>query len=241
MSVTNNVGAHDPGRQRLRHQHRRLQRTWANELATVVNHGLITGDGVTGDGDGVDVDGLVNVTNTGTIRSLNAFSSVHDPASEGLSVGGGTITNSGTIQGSVAAGNLTAVGRGITLTGNDITTGPNAGKREPIYGDAIVTNQAGGLIHGDNDSGIAVDRLPGVRSTVTINNQAGAAIRGGGDDGARRSTPATASTPSRSPTPEPSTARAAARRSSWAPATTRSRSPAARLPFSAISTAASAA
>ena len=143
---------------------------------TVVNHGMITGNGVTGDGDGVDVDGLVNITNTGTILSKNAVGS----ASEGLSVGGGTITNSGTIEGSLAAGNTTAVGRGITLTGNDITSGPNAGKREPIYGDASVTNQTGGLIQGDTDSGIAVVGANASGHKVTIDNQAGATIKGGG-------------------------------------------------------------
>ena len=123
---------------------------------TVVNHGLITGDGVTGDGDGIDVDGLVNITNTGTVHSLNAVGS----ASEGLSVGGGTILNSGTIEGSVAPGNTTATGRGITLTGNDLP----GGGREPIYDNATVTNQAGGLIRGDTDFGHRRGRRRGVRS-----------------------------------------------------------------------------
>ena len=77
------------------------------------------------------MDGLVHLTNTGTIRSINAFSQPADgPAfSEGMSVGGGTIINSGTIQGSVAPGNTNAVGRGITLTGNDRP----GGGRDPIY------------------------------------------------------------------------------------------------------------
>ena len=125
------------------------------------------------------MDGLVNLTNTGTIHSLNAFSPVASgvAASEGLTVGGGTITNSGTIEGSVAAGNTNAVGRGITLTGNDIRAG---GGRDPIYGDATVTNQAGGLIKGDSDSGIAVVGDVASGHTVTIDNQAGATIQGGG-------------------------------------------------------------
>ena len=46
----------------------------ANEVVTIQNDGTITGNGVTGDGDGVDVDGLVDLTNTGVIQSLNAFS-----------------------------------------------------------------------------------------------------------------------------------------------------------------------
>jgi hypothetical protein len=155
----------------------------ANEVVTIVNHGVITGnghdigDGADHDGDGVDVDGLVHLTNTGTIRSINAFSQPADGLafSEGVTVGGGTITNSGTIQGSVAAGNTNA-GRGITLSGNDR---PDGG-RDPIYGDATVTNQAGGLIQGDSDSGIAVVGANASGHKVTIDNQAGATIKGGG-------------------------------------------------------------
>ncbi len=152
----------------------------ARQVVTVVNAGTITGNGITGDGDGVDVDGLVSITNTGVIRSINAFSAVSaGPAfSEGITVGGGTITNSGTIEGLVAAGNINAFGRGIALAGNDIATGPLAGTREGLYGNARIDNDAGGLIGGQNDSAIVVE---GAASgfTVTINNAATATIRGG--------------------------------------------------------------
>ena len=144
------------------------------EVVTVKNGGLIVGNGVTGDGDGVDVDGLVNLVNTGVIRSLNAV----DPAgafSEGMSVGGGTITNSGTIEGLVAAGNANAKGIGITLTGNDLT----ATTRDGLYGNATVTNLAGGLIRGSNSSGIVLKGNPSA-FTATINNNAGATVQGGG-------------------------------------------------------------
>ena len=149
----------------------------ALQTATIVNHGLIVGNGVTGDGDGIDSDGLVTLTNTGTIRSMNAFSAVVGaPAqSEGISAGGGTIVNSGTIEGLVAAGNTNAVGRGISLLGNDAANGT----REAIYGDATVTNLAGGLIRGQSDSGIVVEG-PASGFTVVINNNAGALILGGG-------------------------------------------------------------
>jgi hypothetical protein len=91
----------------------------ANQVVIVVNHGTITGNGHDigdrgdHDGDGVDVDGLVRLINTGTIRSINAFSLPADgfAFSEGVAVGGGTIVNSGTIQGSVAVGNTNVVGR----------------------------------------------------------------------------------------------------------------------------------
>lgn len=151
----------------------------ANQTVTVVNHGTITGNGISGDGDGIDSDGLVNITNTGLIRSINAFSDTTPAQSEGISAGGGTIINSGTIEGLVAPGNSNAVGRGISLLGNDVESGPLAGTREAIYGNAVVTNQAGGVIRGQGDSAIAVDG-PASGYTVVINNNAGATIVGGG-------------------------------------------------------------
>jgi hypothetical protein len=146
----------------------------AKQTATVINGGTIIGNGITGDGDGIDADGLINLTNTGIIKSLNAFSSTTPAQSEGVTVGGGTIINSGTIEGDVAAGNTNAVGRGITLAGVD-----TSGTPEPIYGNSIITNQSGGLIKGQTDSAIVV---AGAASgfTVTINNNAGATLLGGG-------------------------------------------------------------
>ncbi|HET8706903.1 MAG TPA: hypothetical protein VFM46_11440 [Pseudomonadales bacterium] len=151
----------------------------ANQILTLTNAGTIIGNGVTGDGDGVDSDGLVNISNTGVIRSLNAYSASGLGFSEGITAGGGTITNSGVIEGLVTSGSSNTVGRGITLAGNDITSGALAGTREAIYGPTTITNQSGGLIRGESDSGIYVD---GPRSgfSVTINNNAGATIRGGG-------------------------------------------------------------
>ena len=104
------LGAHDPRRQRLGHQPRRLQRQGDRRRSPT--HGTIIGNGITGDGDGVDVDGLVTLINTGVIRSLNAVPDAGEALafSEGLSVGGGTITNSGTIEGLVAPGNTRGQG-----------------------------------------------------------------------------------------------------------------------------------
>jgi len=150
-----------------------------NELVTVVNHGTITGNGVSGDGDGVDVDGLVNITNTGTIQSLHAY----NDTSEGVTVGGGTIVNSGTIVGLNSATNAdgtanTGVGRGITLAGidKDPTTGLPI-PIEGIYGNTSVTNS--GLIRGQTTSGIAVTGAANA-FTVDITNLAGGTIEGGG-------------------------------------------------------------
>jgi len=151
----------------------------ALETATIINHGAITGNGVTGDGDGIDVDGIINLTNTGTIKSINAVSSTDVANSEGISVGGGVIINSGTIEGDVAAGNNNAIGIGISVVGNDTAT---PGVREPIYGNTTITNQAGGLIRGQTAYGILVGAGTSTPSgfTVTINNEAGATIEGGG-------------------------------------------------------------
>ena len=152
----------------------------ANQTAKVTNNGTIVGNGVTGDGDGVDVDGLIALINTGVIRSLNAYSpSGSAPEfSEGVTVGGGSIVNSGLIEGLVAAGNTNALGIGITLTGNDIA-GSTTGARDGIYGNATVDNQAGGVIRGQNSSGIVIKGNPTAFGT-TITNEAGALIQGGG-------------------------------------------------------------
>jgi hypothetical protein len=157
------------------------------QMVTVRNAGAIIGNGVTGDGDGVDVDGLVDIVNSGTIRSTNAVSAAADgPAySEGISAGGGRIVNSGVIEGLVAAGNTNAVGRGITLAGNDIAG--SGGAREALYGNANIVNQAGGIIRGQSDSAIAVTANTGSAGfTVTIDNNAGAKIIGGGANAAIR-------------------------------------------------------
>lgn len=178
MSVTNQAGAIIRGNDG---SGLNLDGFNAGQVVSIVNHGLITGEGKSGDGDGVDVDGLVNLSNTGIIRSVNAFNlpSAGTAYSEAITVGGGAISNSGTIEGLVAAGNTNAVGRGITLAGNDIASGALAGTREGIYGNALITNQAGGVIRGQNDSAIVAQ---GAASgyTVTIDNNAGASLLGGG-------------------------------------------------------------
>ncbi|MBV8036977.1 MAG: PEP-CTERM sorting domain-containing protein [Pelomonas sp.] len=149
------------------------------QVVTVHNAGTIVGRGVTGDGDGVDVDGVVMLTNTatGVIRSANSFSAVASGLaySEGISVGGGSITNAGLIEGLVAAGNTNAVGRGISLVGNDIA----GGRREALYANAIVVNQAGGVIRGQSDAAIYAGGLNGSGRTVSIHNDAGATLLGG--------------------------------------------------------------
>ncbi len=147
----------------------------AGQVVTIVNDGTIQGTGVSGDGDGVDVDGMVDLSNTGTIRSANAAGKPGEtPYSEAISVGGGTIVNSGTIEG--LATDAGAVGRGISLVGIDID---GSREREGIYGNTRVENRPGGVIRGSNESALAAKGRPN-DFTITIDNQAGATIVGGG-------------------------------------------------------------
>jgi hypothetical protein len=168
MSVTNNLGGIIQGQDGSGIN---IDGINGNELVTIVNHGMITGNGVTGDGDGVDVDGLVALTNTGTIRSLNAL----NDTSEGVTVGGGTIVNSGTIRGSIStsSGN-SGTGRGITIAGVD-----TSGTPAPPYGATTITNS--GVIRGDSDSGIAFTApMPSASHfTNTITNMQGGLIQTG--------------------------------------------------------------
>lgn len=146
----------------------------AGELVSIVNSGTITGRGVTADGDGVDVDGLVNITNNGVIKSLNSF----NDTSEGITVGGGTIINTGTIEGDIISGSGgTGTGRGITFAGVDKDSNDNPIPAQGIYGVVNVTNS--GLIKGQSNSGITVT---GSTSgfAVTITNLAGGNIEGDG-------------------------------------------------------------
>ncbi|QAY95404.1 hypothetical protein CWB41_06375 [Methylovirgula ligni] len=145
-----------------------------NELATITNHGTITGNGITGDGDGVDVDGLVYLINSGTIKSTQAYNDV----SEGVTVGGGTIINSGTIEGDNINGGDS---HGITLAGIDKDSSGNPIPTEGIYADTTVTNS--GLIRGETGSAIAVTGAANA-FTVEIDNLAGGIIEGGGTEAA---------------------------------------------------------
>jgi hypothetical protein len=158
------------------------------ETVTVINHGLIQGNGntiltgeTTADGDGVDVDGVVNITNTGTIVSLNSVgTSTETENSEGITVGGGTITNSGLVAGEVSnSATQFAIGRGITLAGVDKDSSGNPIPIQSIYSNTVVTNLAGGQIIGGDDAGIAIEGSgTWTPYSVTINNNAGASIEG---------------------------------------------------------------
>lgn len=146
----------------------------ANEVVTIINNGTITGNGVTGDGDGVDVDGIVHLTNTGTIH---AFAASGTEFSEGVTVGGGTIMNSGTIEGSVAGGDASGLGRGIIIAGLDKDANGNPIAVQAPFGAAPITNS--GLIKGDSDSAIIFSAALASGFSHTITNQAGGVIQTG--------------------------------------------------------------
>ncbi|AXQ30122.1 choice-of-anchor D domain-containing protein [Solimonas sp. K1W22B-7] len=143
--------------------------------ATVVNDGNIFGDFDsvtynTGDGDGVDVDGLVTLTNNGIIRGRGAGGLGSDGGAsnpEGVSVGGGTIINN---SGAEITGQDTS---GFGTKGHGILADDSSGGTAP--GTTSVTNA--GLIRGYDSYAI---RFIGNRADSIANN-AGGNIRGGGN------------------------------------------------------------
>src|SRR5262249_14520001 len=132
------------------------------------------------DGDGVDVDGRVRLTNFGTIQSLDAHGvGGAIEASEGVTVGGGIIDNKAgaLIEGSVAPGNTTAVGRGITIAGMD-KNGDTPIPTEAPHEAPTITNS--GTIKGDTDAAIYFGSALSSGFSHTINNNDGGLIQTGG-------------------------------------------------------------
>jgi autotransporter-associated beta strand protein len=138
-------------------------------FTTVINNGTITGsfdsaNYPTGDGDGVDVDGRIDLTNNGIIRAFG--SDGVSSMAEGVSVGGGIIVNNAgaeiTGQNNSASG---AEGHGILV---DDSNGGNA------FAATTITNS--GLIRGFSGYGI---KLIGTFDDTITNNATGT-IRGAG-------------------------------------------------------------
>lgn len=149
---------------------------------TIVGHA-----GGSTDGDGIDVDGLVVITNSGLIEALGTATSfvapdTAPPTSEAIAVGGGTITND-------AGATIHSVQRAITV---DDSSGGNA------FGKTTITNH--GTITGDGGQAIRIvsttadvianaGTINGSVTTgngnVTLNNAGtinGAVTTGNGDD-----------------------------------------------------------
>ena len=143
--------------------------------ATVINNGTITGNFDsskynTGDGDGVDVDGLLTLTNNGIIRGTGANGNGSDCGGnnpEGVSIGGGTIVNN---TGAEISGRETTgsgrKGHGVLV---DNSSGGNA------FSATTVTN--GGLIRGYDSYAI---RFIGSYADTITNNATGL-IEGAGN------------------------------------------------------------
>ncbi|WP_408589829.1 cadherin-like domain-containing protein [Novosphingobium sp.] len=139
--------------------------TAGDSITTITNAatGVITGtaNGLT-DGDGIDVDGQVNITNYGTI---NALGHTVGENNEGLAIGGGTVVNYGTIHSDERGIKVDDSNDGNAYAALDLT---NHGTLEGgtleailIIGDHADTilNAADGTINGDIVTGSGDDTV----------------------------------------------------------------------------------
>lgn len=151
-----------------------------NVVAFVLNNsgatikGGVMATATSGDGDGIDVDGVLNLTNYGDVLGLGARGA--DNNAEGIAAGGGIINNyaSGRIIGSSLAldapnGDTSRGGNGILI---DDSNGGNAV--------AATTINNYGLIEGRSGFGV---KIVG-NYADTLNNNAGGIIRGTGVEAA---------------------------------------------------------
>lgn len=183
--------------------------TEGDELVTVVNHGLISGqvthpiddDGdptPDGDGDGVDVDGKVLIHNYGTIEGTGA-SGTNDGlpnTADGIAIGGGTIYNykGGVIRAydDYPSGDSSDVGRAILVDDSNQGAAPFA---TSIFNEGTITSDGvaitligtqndvienSGLIHSDDAK--AVDMGGGNdRFTYVVGSEVDGYVTGGAD------------------------------------------------------------
>jgi len=149
---------------------------FAGVTATVTNafgatfKGGVLAAATEGDGDGIDVDGKLTLTNSGDILGLGAKGAANN--AEGIAAGGGSIRNLGTgrIIGSTLTtaapnGDATRAGNGILI---DDSNGGNA--------IAVTTIVNAGLIQGKSGFGIKIVGTYG----DSVSNEAGGTIRGAG-------------------------------------------------------------
>ncbi|QOZ65454.1 beta strand repeat-containing protein [Bradyrhizobium arachidis] len=133
--------------------------TASTTTTTILNSGLITGhaDGVS-DGDGIDVDGLIALTNYGSITTTGHSDGI---LAEAITIGGGSIVNYGTIS---------SVERAITVDDSNLGN---------AFAPTTVENW--GLIHGGNGEAISItDTFADIITNHgTID---GSVALGGGDD-----------------------------------------------------------
>jgi len=135
--------------------------TASTTTTTIVNHGFITGhsDG-SGDGDGIDVDGLIALTNGGTIT---ATGHTDGEMAEAVTIGGGSIHN-------LAGGIIDSGERAITVDDSNLGN---------AFAPTTIENE--GAIHGGNGEAISITDT----FADTITNKGvidGSVAMGGGDD-----------------------------------------------------------
>jgi hypothetical protein len=140
-----------------------------NAFGATIKGGLLAA-ATEGDGDGIDVDGVLTLTNSGNVLGLGAKGGTNN--AEGIAAGGGSITNTSTgqiIGSSLVAdapnGDTSRAGNGILI---DDSNGGNA------VAATTVTNS--GLIQGK--TGFAIRMIGTFADTIT--NNAGGTIRGAG-------------------------------------------------------------
>lgn len=141
---------------------------------TLINEadGIITGTGnsTTLDGDGVDVDYIVDLTNHGQIIAKDSFGSA-----DGLAIGGGRVNNTGSITASNS--NRSGQAYGILVDNSD-----NGNAFESV----TITNS--GTIAGTGSNGVGIKIVSDKSNLITMNGglitggSGKAVIMGSGDD-----------------------------------------------------------
>nr|WP_298794031.1 Hint domain-containing protein [uncultured Acetobacter sp.] len=156
---------------------------------TVTNYGTITGaydNSGTGDGDGVDIDGYSVIDNYGTIKGTGAGGSGSDGypnTSEGLALGGGSITNH---KGALISG----AQNGILIDNSSQGYAPNA---TTLVNDGTIQGLDGYGIHINDDLDDTITNSGTISGTTdaillgdgndTLNIQTGSVITGTVDGG----------------------------------------------------------
>ena len=152
-----------------------------NSLGATIKGGLLASTDE-GDGDGIDVDGVLTLVNSGDVLGLGAKGGTNN--AEGIAAGGGSITNTATGQiiGSTDIidapnGNATRSGNGILI---DDSNGGNAVAALTVLNDGLIRGKTGFAIR---TVGTFADTITN-NATGTIRGAGiGAAIQtGGGND-----------------------------------------------------------
>jgi len=166
-----------------------------NAVGATIKGGVLAA-ATEGDGDGIDIDGVLTLNNSGDVLGLGAKGTTNN--AEGIAAGGGSITNTATgriIGSSLLAdapnGNAARGGNGILIDdsngGNAVapTTINNSGliqgksgfgvKLIGVFAD-MITNNAGGIIRGNAGAEAAVQTGDGgdvVTNSGTIQHDSG--------------------------------------------------------------------